>query len=257
MFPVFLSLLGFQSLVTDLSYFQKCKFNENIHMTKKTHRKSRTVSNMETVWKLIENSRLQGPLLSLSAWPTCIWAMASTYKLCNPLLCMSPSTSFVCPIHTLVPFMAPSTLVLWNFLALASLANWVSLSAFPALNFFRLWLAMFVPVLATRWTHKLLAWFGFSYVKFKEREDHRGTRKMIFLIAMWGYSKKTAIWKAGRGFSPGTKLVSPLILGFSCLQNCEKWKWKSFTRIQLFATPWNSPWNSLFPSPGDLPNPRI
>jgi len=168
MFPVFLSLLGFQSIVTDLSYFQKCKFSENIHMTKKTHRKSRTVSNMETVWKLIENSRLQGSLLSLSVWPTYIWAIASAYKFCNPLLCMSPSTSFVCSIHTLVPFMAPSTLVLWNFLALASFANWVNLSAFPALNFFRLWLAMFVPVLATRWTHKLLAWIGFSMSSSKK-----------------------------------------------------------------------------------------
>ena len=217
MFPVYLSLLGFQSIITDLSYFQKCKFNENIHMTKKTHRKSRTVSNMETVWKLIENSRLQGSLLLLSVWPTYIWAIASTYKFCNPLLCMSPSTSFICSIHTLDPFMAPSTLALWNFLALASFASWVNLSAFPALNFFRLWLAMFVPVLATRWTHKLLAWIGFSYVKFKERDDHRDIRKVIFLFAIWGHSKKTAIWKPGRGFASGTKLVSPLILDFFCL----------------------------------------
>ena len=48
-----------------------------------------------------------------------------------------------------------------------------------------------------------------------------------------------------------------------------KWselKWKSLSRVQLFATPWTSPWNSpgqstgmgsLFPSPGDLPDPGI
>ena len=49
-----------------------------------------------------------------------------------------------------------------------------------------------------------------------------------------------------------------------------KWsevKWKSLSRVQLFATPWTiySPWNSpgqntgvdLFPAPGDIPNPGI
>ena len=44
----------------------------------------------------------------------------------------------------------------------------------------------------------------------------------------------------------------------------KKWKWKLLSCVRLFATPW-TPWNSpgqntgveAFPSPGDLPNPRI
>ena len=49
------------------------------------------------------------------------------------------------------------------------------------------------------------------------------------------------------------------------LLQAKKWKWKSFNHVWLFATPWDSLWNSpgqntgmgryLFPSPGDLPNP--
>ena len=43
-----------------------------------------------------------------------------------------------------------------------------------------------------------------------------------------------------------------------------EWKWKSLSRIRLFATPWYSPWNSLGQNTGvgsllqgNLPNPEI
>ena len=49
--------------------------------------------------------------------------------------------------------------------------------------------------------------------------------------------------------------------------NSSEVKWKSLSRVQLFATPWTiySPWNSpgqntgvdFFPAPGDIPNPGI
>ena len=54
---------------------------------------------------------------------------------------------------------------------------------------------------------------------------------------------------------------------FCLLVNTYKWKWKSLSRVWLFATPWTIQsmefsrleyWRGyLFPSPGDLPNPGI
>ena len=54
---------------------------------------------------------------------------------------------------------------------------------------------------------------------------------------------------------------------FFCFSENEKWKWKSLSRVQLFATPWTVQFMEFsrpeyrrgqpFHSPGDLPNPGI
>lgn len=132
MFPVLPRLLVLQSIAIHISYFQKYKFNEKIYMTREMCISWKT---MKTVWKFIENSRLQGSLLLFYTWPGTLRATESPYQLCYPLLCMSPFTSFICSTHTFVIFTTPRASLLCNFLALTPTANWVNLSAFPGLRF--------------------------------------------------------------------------------------------------------------------------
>lgn len=164
MFPVLLRLLGFQSIITHFSYFQKCKFNENIHMSRKTQEIKNCFQHgncLEAHWEF-KAARIVAVIIHL--------AQIHWGQLLLPTNSVTPCSACLLLPHLFVLFiplshswhLVLSLFGIFSFGFCFQLGESLCISWF---EFFRLWLAMFVPILATRWTHKLLAQIGFSCVR--------------------------------------------------------------------------------------------